>query len=472
MVEHQSGDAFVKIVYAKVQSNGRTEMVPLKLYVDGSLEHITQSLFTSGTSGSGVAPQTVLGDRYLVQRVLGQGGFGRTYLAADQYRFDESCVLKEFLPHWVGDEVTQKSRELFEQEAKILHQIEHPQIPKFLAYFEQEGRLFLVQEYINGRTYSSLLRERQQRGETFSETEVVEWLQQLLPVLGYIHDRNIIHRDISPDNIMRQQDHNVPMLIDFGVGKWAVQQQGAEPVYSRKHSVVGKIGYAPHEQLWMGQCFPSSDLYSLAVTAIVLLTGKEPQTLVDPRSLEWQWRKYANISDRVAQILNTMLSDKPSERYGSATAVLAALNALSSPDMTFASQASVSQASASQASVKQTSLSQAATDPVTMVSQSSVPERYAKHQPEKAEISSSRREKPPAVPSLNAVFVDHCERELMQCIGPIARFLVQNMISDWRTTHGAANQTDLTPEALVTALAEKIPNQNQALEFQRRLLRL
>lgn len=445
MVEHQLGDAFVKIVYAKVKSNGRTEMVPLKLYVDGSLEHMTQSLLASDSS---VSPQTLLGDRYFVQRILGQGGFGRTYLASDRHRFDELCVLKEFLPHRVGDYETQKSRELFEQEAKILHQIAHPQIPKFLAYFEEDRRLFLVQEYIKGCTYSSLLRERQQRGETFSEAEVVDWLHQLLPVLDYIHDRQIIHRDISPDNIMLHHDHNTPMLIDFGVGRWTMEQAQGAPSYSRKHSVVGKVGYAPHEQLWMGQCFPSSDLYSLAVTAVVLLTGKEPQTLMDSRLLEWQWRDHTEVSDRVAQILNRMLNAKPTERYASAQDVVAALNGLSLSGVTFVSQ----------------SLSAS----VTIVSQPSTQSMNARHN---AEAVSSPICANLSAPLLNAMFVQNCEQELMNYIGPIAKFLVQQVMSGHSLDKTIAHTT-LTPEALVNALAERIPNQKQAIEFRQRLLHL
>lgn len=448
MVEHQLEDTFVKIVYAKVKSNGRTEMVPLKLYADGSLEHIRQSLFTSDSS---VSPQTVLADRYLVQRILGQGGFGRTYLAADRYRFDELCVLKEFLPHWVGGYEIQKSRELFEQEAKILHQIEHPQIPKFLAYFEEDGRLFLVQEYIKGCTYSSVVRERQQRGETFSEAEIVDWLHQLLPVLDYIHDRKIIHRDISPDNIMLHHDHNTPMLIDFGVGRWTLEQAQGAPSYSRKHSIVGKVGYASHEQIWMGQCFPSSDLYSLAVTAVVLLTGKEPQTLIDLRSLEWQWRDHAKVSNRVAQILNRMLNAKPTERYPSAQDVVAALNSLSSPAVAFVSQP---------------------LDPVTIVSQSSARAINARQHSEAS--PSPIPANLPAPPLLSEIFIQNCEQELMVYIGPIAKFLVQQAINagnlSGSTTDRASDYATLTPEALVNALAEKIPKQNQAIEFRRRLL--
>lgn len=441
MVQYQSGDAFVKIVYAKIQSNGKTEMVPLKLYVDGSLEHITRNLFTG--SESGVASQSVLGNRYSIQRVLGQGGFGRTYLATDRHRFEELCVVKEFLPQTVGEDEAQKSRDLFEREAKILHQIDHPQIPKFFACFEDEGRLFLVQEYVKGRTYASLLRERQQHGQTFSEVEVMQWLKDLLPVLDYIHDRNIIHRDISPDNVMLQQDQNLPMLIDFGVGRWTIEQLRVEDEqhpYTRKHSVVGKVGYAPHEQLWMGHAFPSSDLYSLAVTAIVLLTGKNPQDLMDSRTLTWKWRNFTQVSDRFAQILNTMLSDNPSQRYATATAVLEALDG---KETTIVSQS-----------------------PVTQVSQPAPAFHSTPRQPVSPPIQNSGQ--PSVNPSrsqsvIREQLIEQCEQELMQCIGPVATFLVQEVVSN-----GSVNSS----EELINAIVKRIPNHAQAVEFQRKLLRL
>lgn len=412
MVEHRAGDAFVKIVYAKVQSNGRTEMVPLKLYVDGSLEHITASLFSSPESE--VTAQTLLCNRYLVQRVLGQGGFGRTYLAGDRHRFEELCVVKEFLPHTTEDSEIQKSRELFEREAKLLHEIDHPQIPKFLACFEEMGHLFLVQEYVNGRNYAALLRERQQRNTAFSEVEVIQWLKDLLPVLEYIHDRNIIHRDISPDNIMLHQDRNIPMLIDFGVGKQTIEQMQQ---YSGKHSIVGKVGYAPHEQLWMGRCYPNSDLYALAVSSIVLLTGKQPKDLMDSRTLSWQWQRFVQVSDRFSQILNTMLSDRPSERYSTAKEVLAALESPdTTPDTTMVSEAPI----------------------MTVASQPAIVQQL-----------------------INALLIEQCERELMNYVGPIARFLVQEALTNVNSS-----------EALIVALTEHIPNHQHSIEFKHKLSRL
>ncbi|NET56867.1 MAG: protein kinase [Symploca sp. SIO2E6] len=273
-----------------------------------------------------IPPGTVINNRYEIQRVLGQGGFGRTYLALDNHCFGEFCVLKEFLSNQTDEYIAQKSRELFEREAQVLYQIDHPQIPKFLALLPERGKWFLVQKYIDGKNYSTLLKERQEQGEAFSEEEIIKWLQDLLPVLDYIHQRKIIHRDISPDNIMLPHDQSRPVLIDFGSVKHklsSITTSGYNNV--PQVSFVGKDGYSPLEQIRLGQSFPSSDIYALGVTAVVLLTGKETNLLLDYNSLEWRWRSYVTVSDRLAEILDKMLAEKHQERYQSAQEVLDAL---------------------------------------------------------------------------------------------------------------------------------------------------
>ena len=147
--------------------------------------------------------------------------------------------------------------------------------------------------------------------------------------MDYIHDLGIVHRDINPDNILQVENSELPVLVDFGVGKLT---NLANSIYSdsrsRHHpfvvkaSYVGKLGYAPREQISMGNCFPASDLYALGVTALVLLTGQEPTTLIDHSSLEWQWQKYVQVSPTFAQIITRMVADKPLERYQSATELL------------------------------------------------------------------------------------------------------------------------------------------------------
>lgn len=280
---------------------------------------------------------TVLRQRYLIQQVLGQGGFGRTYLALDQERFNERCVLKEFTVPYQDDALVQKSKTLFEREASTLHQLQHPQVPQFWAAFEDEQRLFLVQSYIEGQTYRQLLSDRKQQGQTFTEAEILYFLNHLLPVLTYIHERDIIHRDISPENIILQTRSSksvepqaglpaqgLPVLIDFGAVKEATSHWPLTSAVTR----VGKVGYAPPEQLQTGTVYPNSDLYALAATSLALLTGKEPRSLLDGKTLTWQWQSYANISDELAAVLRKMLSVYSGDRYQSAREVLAELQPL------------------------------------------------------------------------------------------------------------------------------------------------
>ncbi|MDY7012041.1 MAG: serine/threonine-protein kinase [Cyanobacteriota bacterium] len=273
-----------------------------------------------------IPPGTLIDRRYRVQCVLGRGGMGRTYLVADERCFGDRCVLKEFLPPQMDATLLKKSRQLFEREARVLHQLVHPQIPRFLACFEEEGRLFLVEEYIEGQTYQTLLEERLAAGEGgFSEAETIQWLEEVLPVLEYIHASGVIHRDISPDNLMRSRDRAQPILIDFGVVKQVMTEVGVASENSTSTAFVGKVGYASPEQMRMGQCYPNSDLYSLAVTALVLLTGKLPSALYDSHGMQWQWRDRVQISSALAQIFTKMLAERPQDRYQSATEARAAL---------------------------------------------------------------------------------------------------------------------------------------------------
>lgn len=373
---------------------------------------------------------TIIDGRYQIHRVLGRGGFGRTYLASDMQRFGDLCVLKEFVPASRADYTVNKSRQLFEQEARVLYEIQHPQIPRFLAWFAEKGRLFLVQEYIDGKTYAILLKEKLRQGVAFSEAEVTRWLADLLPVLEYLHSLNIVHRDISPDNIMLPDGQLHPMLIDFGLVKQAVNQIWAahaeDDSTAGQASFVGKLGYAPPEQIRMGQCYPCSDLYALGVTAIVLLTGQEPNTLTDRDSLEWCWQSYVQVSDRLTHILNKMLSEKPKDRYQSAAEVMTALGltgAASSP--------------LPNPSVR----SSRPTSNVTQQQRSPIPP-------------------PKPLPILDPKFVERCCTELARCIGPMADYIVEDILA--QTPH-------LKPEQLVQAIAAEIPNRKQAEEFQQKL---
>ncbi|RAQ47550.1 serine/threonine protein kinase [Arthrospira sp. O9.13F] len=279
----------------------------------------------------------ILRHHYLIIRELGHGGFGRTYLAKDQHRFDELCVLKEFAPQLKGNYELKKSRELFQREAQTLYQLKHPQIPRFQEIFEEQicGQIymFVVQDYVQGFTCRELLKERLQKGEFFSQAEITEILLKLLPVLDYIHSLGVIHRDISPDNIICRDSDGLPILIDFGGVKlmkahinseWSSQSLHPSPA-----TRLGKFGYAPDEQMQMGIVYPHSDLYSLAATLLVLLTGKEPQQLIDSYNSTWKWEPYLTLNSELYRIFHKMLARQPSDRYISARQILQDLNRIS-----------------------------------------------------------------------------------------------------------------------------------------------
>lgn len=273
---------------------------------------------------SAISNGTLLQNRYRVVQLLGQGGFGRTYLAEDTGRFQERCAIKEFVPIQGEDSFSDKATQLFQREASVLYQISHPQIPKFQATFEETDRLFLVQDYVEGPTYHEVLNRRREQDRAFSETEVRQFLQQLLPVLAHIHAKGIIHRDISPDNIILRQRDQLPVLIDFGVVKEVVTRMQMEGVASHA-TTVGKAGYAPSEQMQTGRAYPSSDLYALAVTAVVMLTGKEPQLLFDDVNYSWRWQEETTVSPELASVLNKALSYRPGDRFQSVAQMVKAL---------------------------------------------------------------------------------------------------------------------------------------------------
>ncbi|MEG4394428.1 serine/threonine-protein kinase [Microcoleus sp. BROC3] len=281
-----------------------------------------------------IYPGITLNNHYRIVRELGHGGFGRTYLAEDAHRFNEPCVLKEFAPQVHGSYALQKSEELFEREAGVLYKLQHNQIPRFRELFRvsisDRGYLFLVQDYVPGQTYRFLLDARKRQGLRFIEAEINQLLLQILPVLEYIHSLGVIHRDISPDNLILRSSDGMPVLIDFG----GVKQVAAtvESLFAEANGApapatrIGKLGYAPVEQMQMGIVSPHSDLYALAATVLVLLTGKEPHQLLDSQTLNWNWRAECSLSPNLSLVLDKMLAQQPSQRYSSAREVMLALS--------------------------------------------------------------------------------------------------------------------------------------------------
>jgi serine/threonine protein kinase len=295
-----------------------------------SQQHINNGSHRFCTHCGEALPLTVgqvIDNRYEIARILGQGGFGRSYLAIDRQKSRKICVLKEFAPQVVNPQVLQKAQELFEREASVLKQIQHPQIPRFHSSFQAKigtkDFFFLVQDYIEGDNYDQLFTQRQSQGKSFSEEEVINLLHNILPVLAYIHSLDIVHRDISPDNLILRQSDNLPVLIDFGGVKQLPASQGFwQTQLAVNATLLGKKGYAPEEQLRQGKVYKNSDFYSLAVTVLVLVMGKQPHLLYDSYNGVWLWGKEIKVSPKLETVLRKMLAYKPSDRYQKAEQVI------------------------------------------------------------------------------------------------------------------------------------------------------
>lgn len=276
-----------------------------------------------------VTPGNVLGNRYEIVRELGRGGFGRSYLAIDRNKFGEKCVLKEFAPQVRGQVELAKAKELFEREAGILYKLQHPQIPAFRELLRvnegQSESLLLVQDYIEGETYLGRLNHRLGYQQVFSEAEILQFFRDLLPVLDYIHKVGVIHRDISPDNIIDRDRDRLPVLIDFGCVKEVAATVVSRYSNAKVETRIGKQGYAPEEQMMRGKVSPASDLYAVGATALTLLTGRDASNIYNPAEATWEWRKYVNLSPELGAIIDRLLKHNPQHRYQSAAEVLAVL---------------------------------------------------------------------------------------------------------------------------------------------------
>ncbi|NJM21459.1 MAG: DUF4101 domain-containing protein [Richelia sp. RM2_1_2] len=267
---------------------------------------------------------TFLNNRYKILNILGSGGFGDTFLAEDtQMPSSRRCVIKQLKPVTNNNpQIHQLVQERFQREAAILEELgeSSSQIPKLYAYFNENGEFYLVQEYIEGQTLTQKL---QQQG-LMSESLVKSILIDILPVLSFIHSKRIVHRDIKPDNIMVRNSDGKAILIDFGAVKETMATIVTNSGNTTPSIVIGTPGFMPMEQS-AGRPQFSSDLYSLGLTAIYLLTGKIPQQLeTDFHTGEILWRQYAlNVSPSLAMVLDKSILPVARDRYPSARDMLA-----------------------------------------------------------------------------------------------------------------------------------------------------
>ncbi|PSB59725.1 serine/threonine protein kinase [Chroococcidiopsis cubana CCALA 043] len=263
----------------------------------------------------------LLQQRYRILKPMGQGGMGRTFLVVDEsYASKSLCVLKQFLPQFHICDRQQQALARFDREALRLEALgQHPQIPHLLDRFEQDGHQYLVQEFVDGRT---LEQEFAEEG-AFDESKIRQLLNDLLPVLHFIHSRNIIHQDIKPANVIRRSSDGQLVLVDFSVAKCATG-----PALGQTETIIGSAEYAAPEQI-RGKATFASDLYSLGVTCIHLLIQVPPFDIFDSSEDSWVWRCYLGlpVSDRLGQILARLLQNSTRWRYQLATEVIRDLNA-------------------------------------------------------------------------------------------------------------------------------------------------
>ena len=265
--------------------------------------------------------QLLLADRYRALRILGKGGFGRTFLAVDQSKPQHNlCVIKQFLPDIKSKKGLYKAAELFKREAMRLNELgKHNQIPALLAFFNQESRQYLIQEFIDGEDLSKELKHK----GIFNESQIRELLNDMLAVLQFVHANHVIHRDIKPENIIRRKQDGKLVLVDFGAAKEA---EAGNP--SVTGTIIGSAAYIPPEQA-VGKPQFASDLYSLGATCLHLLTNIEPTELFDVAEGEWIWREYLeednDISYELSHVLDKLVEGATKRRFQTVEEVLRAL---------------------------------------------------------------------------------------------------------------------------------------------------
>jgi serine/threonine-protein kinase len=263
----------------------------------------------------------LLDHRYQVIRVLAMGGFGQTYIAQDTRRpGNPLCVVKHLKPG-TDSRVFDTAKRLFNSEAETLEKLgNHDQIPRLLAYFDENQEFYLVQEYIEGHT----LAEELIPGKRWSESQVIQLLQEVLEILEFVHRQGVIHRDIKPDNIIRRASDNKLVLVDFGAVKQLRTQLVAVGGQASATVVIGTPGYMPTEQ-GQGKPRPNSDIYSLGIIAIQALTGLQATELQeDPETGEIIWRHSTTVKHRLAAVLTKMVRYHFKDRYLNATEALQA----------------------------------------------------------------------------------------------------------------------------------------------------
>lgn len=264
-------------------------------------------------------------DRYELLGILGRGGFGITFLARDAVLpGNPLCVIKQLCPKANNPKTWHNACQRFVKEAETLAKLgSHSQIPMLLNYFEGNGQLYLVQEYIRGATLAREIR----RNGVKTEAEVKKFLREILPVLQFLYQNHVIHRDIKPQNLLRCADDGRIVLIDFGAVKEKLTDNNTSSFYQdAQTNFVGTMGFAPPEQFSLRPVY-ASDIYALGMTCIYLLTGISPSEMeMDSETGDVCWSKYVQVSDSFGRILSKMVKVSLKERFQKPQDVMRALS--------------------------------------------------------------------------------------------------------------------------------------------------
>lgn len=267
--------------------------------------------------------------RYQIISHLGGGGFGETFVACDTHLPGlPKCVVKKLQPQATDAATLEIARRLFDTEAQVLYKLGTcDRIPQLLAYFEENAEFYLVQEFIPGHDFSKELTP----GKTYTQEEVTLLLQEILTILEFVHQQNVIHRDINPRNLLRREDGKL-ILIDFGAVKQITTQVVTPTGENKSTVVIGTPGYIPGEQAQGNPKF-SSDIYAVGIVAIQALTGLSPHQLEhDADTHEIIWQHHSQVSPEFAKFIDKMVCYDFRQRYASATTALQALKDVNQPE--------------------------------------------------------------------------------------------------------------------------------------------
>ena len=282
--------------------------------------------------------EQLIGGRYQIITTLGSGGFGQTYLAEDRHQFNLRCVVKKLHPLSPSTETWSIASQLFQREAQIQDRLgHHDQIPRLLAYFQEQQQFYLVQELIEGHNLS----EELPPGQQWSEGSVIALLQDILEPLSFVHQQQVLHRDLKPPNLIRRHQDRQIVLIDFGSVKELAATEVLNPQgETQVVTTIGTPGYMPSEQS-RGRARFSSDVYAVGMIGIQALTGKMPQELEeDPDTAEIVWREQVTVNPELAFVLDKMVRYDFRQRYRSAQSALEALQKLTRQQSSEAKQKS------------------------------------------------------------------------------------------------------------------------------------